>query len=103
MNEILSLMPALVAGVLLGAMFFVGLWWTIRKGMASTRPALWFFGSLLLRTSMTLAGFYMVSDGHWESLLVCLVGFTMARPMVTRLTRLDKKLTRLGQEAGHAP
>ncbi|MDH4194979.1 MAG: ATP synthase subunit I, partial [Nitrospirota bacterium] len=78
MNEILGLMPALIAGVLLGAMFFGGLWWTVRKGVSSTRPARWFFGSLLLRTSITLAGFYVVSDGHWMRLLACLLGFTLA-------------------------
>ncbi|MBA3611420.1 MAG: ATP synthase subunit I [Nitrospirales bacterium] len=103
MNEILSLMPALVAGVLLGAMFFGGLWWTVLKGMASTRPALWFFGSLLLRTSTTMAGFYIISDGHWEKLLICLLGFTVARPIVTRLTRSNEKPTRLAEETGHAP
>ena len=103
MSEILNLVPELVAGVLLGAMFFGGLWWTVRKGVASTRPALWFVGSLLLRTSLTLAGFYVVSDGHWERLLVCLVGFTIARLIVTRLTRFAEKPTRLAQEAGHAP
>jgi F1F0 ATPase subunit 2 len=103
MNEILHVLPSLIAGMLLGAMFFGGLWWTVRKGVSSARPALWFFGSLLLRTSMTLAGFYMVSDGHWEKLLVCLVGFTMARPIVTRLTRSNEKATHLAKEAGHAP
>ncbi|MGD9851129.1 MAG: ATP synthase subunit I [Nitrospirales bacterium] len=104
MNEMLSLVPALIAGILLGAMFFGGLWWTVRKGMSSARPARWFFGSLLFRTSLTLAGFYVVSDGHWERLLMCLVGFTMARPIVTRLTGSDeKKPPRLTQEAGHAP
>jgi F1F0 ATPase subunit 2 len=103
MNEILSLVPALVAGLLLGAMFFGGLWWTIQKGVSSTRPALWFFSSLLLRTSLTLAGFYVVSDGQWEKLLICLIGFTMARPIVTRLTRFVEKPTGLAQEHGHAP
>ena len=103
MSEILNLVPALVGGVLLGAMFFGGLWWTVRKGLASTRPALWFLGSLILRTSLTLAGFYVVSDGHWERLLMCLVGFTMARPIVTWFTRSDEKPTRLAQGAGHAP
>ena len=103
MNEILSLVPALVGGALLGAMFFGCLWWTVRKGVLSTRPALWFFSSLLLRTSLTLAGFYVISNGHWEKLLVCLLGFTMARPLVTRLTRLAKKPPPLTQEAGHAP
>jgi len=86
MNETLSLAPALVTGLLLGVMFFSGLWWTVRKGFSSKRPALWFFGSLLLRMSITLAGFYIVSGGHWERLLVCLLGFVVARLIVTRLT-----------------
>ncbi|MDX2460926.1 MAG: ATP synthase subunit I [Gammaproteobacteria bacterium] len=103
MNEILSLVPALVTGMLLGAMFFGGLWWTVQKGVSSARPALWFFGSLLLRTSMTLVGFYLVSDGHWERLLVCLLGFTIARLIATRLTRIAERPTRVTEEAGHAP
>lgn len=103
MNEILSLVPALVTGMLLGAMFFGGLWWTIRKGLSSTQPALWFIGSLLLRTSITLAGFYIISDGHWEKLLMCLLGFTMARPIVTRLTGLAENPSRPAQEPNHAP
>jgi F1F0 ATPase subunit 2 len=103
MNEVLSLVPALITGILLGAMFFGGLWWTVRRGVSSTRPALWFSTSLLLRTSITLAGFYMVSDGHWERLLAALVGLTIARPIVTRLTGLAEKPTSLSQEAGHAP
>ena len=103
MNEILHVLPALIAGMLLGTMFFGGLWWTVRKGVSSARPALWFFGSLLLRTSMTLVGFYLVSDGHWERLLVCLLGFTIARLIATRLTRIAERPTRVTEEAGHAP
>ena len=87
MNETLTLVLAWVAGVVLGAMFFGGLWWTVRKGVSSKQPALWFFGSLLLRTSIALAGFYFVAGGHWERLLLCLLGFVMARLIVTRLTR----------------
>src|SRR5579864_8194595 len=83
MNETLILVLALVTGVLLGAMFFGGLWWTVRKGVSSKQPALWFLGSLLLRTSIAMAGFYFVARGHWERLLVCLLGFIMARLIVT--------------------
>ena len=68
MNEMLILMLAWAAGILLGAFFFGGLWWTVRKGLWSTQPALWFFGSLLVRMSITLTGFYFVSGGHWERL-----------------------------------
>ena len=103
MNDIFSVASALITGLLLGAMFFGGLWWTVRKGMTSTRPALWFFSSLLLRTVITLAGLYVVSDGHWERLLAGLVGFTIARPIVTRITGLTEKPPSLSQEAGHAP
>ena len=103
MNETLSLLLALVTGVLLGAVFFGGLWWTVQKGVSSKRPALWFFGSLLLRTSIALAGFYFIARGHWERLLVCLLGFVIARLIVTRLTRAAEKPTYMAQEASHAP
>ena len=103
MHETLTLVLALVTGLLLGAMFFGGLWWTVQKGVASTRSALWFFGSLLLRTGMALAGFSLIARGHWESLLVCLLGFVMARLLVTWLTRAAEKPAYLAQEASHAP
>ena len=87
MNEPLSLAFALASGVLLGAMFYGGLWWTVRRGVSSGRVAFWFLGSLLLRMGLALAGFYFVADGHWQRLLLCLLGFIMARLVVTRLTR----------------
>ena len=103
MNDTLSLVLALVTGVLLGAMFFGGLWYTVQKGVSSKRSALWFLGSLLLRMSLVLAGFYLVGHGHWERLLVCLLGFVIARLVVTRLTRAAEKPTYLAPEASHAP
>ena len=48
MSEFLSLAPALAAGLLLGVFFFGGLWWTVIRGVSSPRPALWFFGSMML-------------------------------------------------------
>ena len=87
MNETLTGALAWAAGAGLGLLFYGGLWWTVRRGMASAQPALWFLGSLLLRMGLTVAGFYFVSGGHWERLLLCLVGFVMARLAVTRLTR----------------
>ena len=104
MNETLSLALALVTGFLLGTIFFGGLWWTIQKGFSSKRSALWFFESLLLRTTIALAGFYFIARGHWEKLVVCLVGFVIGRLVVTRLSRVTEKPTHLAQEISqHAP
>lgn len=104
MNNMLPGAVAFIVGMLLGAFYFVGLWWTVRKGVTSAHPALWFSISMLLRTSITLVGFYVVGRDHWERLLVCLLGFIVARALVMRLTRLTKMacLTQSTQEARHA-
>jgi len=86
MNEILPLVLAGAAGGAIGAIFFGGLWWTVRKCVSSKQPALWLFGSLLSRMSVALVGFYYVSSGQLERLLLCLFGFVIARLVVTRLT-----------------
>lgn len=103
MNEVVNLLPALAVGALLGAMFFGGLWWTVQKAVSSKQPALWLLGSQLLRTSITLAGFYWISNRHWERLLVCLVGFVMARLVVMRLTQSTEARVDSVGEARHAP
>lgn len=95
MNKTLILALSGVAGLVLGAIFFGGLWWTIRKAMASEKPALWFLGSLLLRMSVALGGFYFVSGGDLKRMLLCVLGFFAARLLVTRLTQTP-------QEANHA-
>ncbi|MDR3403335.1 MAG: ATP synthase subunit I [Chthoniobacter sp.] len=104
MNENLILLLAWIAGGALGTLFFGGLWWTLRKGLASQQPAFWFLGSLLLRMSIVLPGFYLVGRGHWPRLLLCLLGFITARLVVTWLTRPSgESPNRPPQEARHAP
>jgi len=103
MNEILRLVLAWIAGGMLGAIFFGGLWWTIRKGLSSKWAALYFSVSLMLRMSIALAGFYVVGGGHWERLAACLLGFLMARLVVTKLTRTARNPTCFIQEVCHAP
>ena len=93
MTKTLSLVLALLIGISLGAIFFGGLWWTVRKVFSSNQPALWFLCSLVARTWLVMAGFYFVARGDWVRLPVCFFGFIAARLMVTRFTR---------PEAGHA-
>jgi F1F0 ATPase subunit 2 len=91
MHESLLLALAFLAGGVLGSIFFGGLWWTVRKGVASPQPALWFSGSLLLRMSIALTGLYLVSGGDWRRLVSCLLGFVIARMAVAWLTRTKTK------------
>jgi F1F0 ATPase subunit 2 len=101
MNEALTLAVDLLAGILLGAFFFGGLWWTIRKGSPSQWSGLLFAGSLLLRMAVAVGGFYLVSHGDWRKLVACLAGFLLARIAITRLIRLPPaKSTRILQEGG---
>ena len=104
MNDLVPMIVAGVAGLSLGVVFFGGLWLTVYKGVPSERPALWFISSLLLRMSIVLTGFYLVSGGHWQRLLTCLLGFALARLIVMRLTRLPEEgQNRLAGEASRAP
>jgi F1F0 ATPase subunit 2 len=104
MNEILALILALIfslfVGVLLGTIFFAGLWWTIQRGVSSKQPAVLFFFSLLLRTGIALTGFYFVARGDWRRLLACLLGFFLARLLVTWLIRTPIAKTKRAQIVG---
>ena len=101
MPETVNMALALAGGVGLGMVFFGGLWLTVKKGLRSQHPAMWFFISFLLRTSIALAGLYALSDGRWQRLLVCLLGFLLARLIVTWLSRSEKP-GGLVWGAGHA-
>ena len=92
MNETLTLFFAWVAGFLLGAFFFGGLWWTVRRCVLSSRPARLVLVSLLLRMSIVLAGFYFIGHGNWQRIVVSLLGFIMARFILTRLLPTGRAL-----------
>lgn len=104
MNDPLMLVAAGAGGLLLGIVFFGGLWWTVHRGVSSRRPARWFLISMLLRMGLVLAGFHFIGDGQSPRLLACLLGFVVARFGVMRLTRTacERPLSPAG-EASHAP
>lgn len=92
------------AGAALGAIFFGGLWWTVRRALSSQRPALLVLGSMLVRTGLVVVGFYFVSGGQWQRLLFCLAGFVAARLIVTwMLPRAEPGSEPLAKMSRHAP
>lgn len=102
MHELMMWAWPPVAGFGLGMLFFGGLWWTVRRGLGSPQPALWFLGSLLLRMAIVVAGFALVGAGDWRRLLLCLLGLAVGRLVVTRLTRTVAQPDPLA-EVRHAP
>lgn len=87
MNETTHIILALLSGILLGLIFFAGLWLTIKKGVRSKSPAIRFILSFIIRTSIVLCGFYFVSANDWKRLLACLAGFTIARFFATQIMK----------------
>jgi F1F0 ATPase subunit 2 len=85
MNDLRLLVP-LLAGMVLGVVFFGGLWLTIQRAMSSPRAGLWFFGSLLLRMAIVLVGLYFACGDTWQRWLAALLGFTVARLVITRIS-----------------
>jgi|SRR5690554_1165892 len=88
-NEVISLLPALFVGVVLGVIFFGGLWLTVRKGLSSKKAGLIFISSLIVRMAIVLAGFYFIGAGNWQKMMVCLGGFLIARIVITRFTKKE--------------
>lgn len=88
MSAIGLIIAALAAGMVLGAVFFGGLRWTVCHGLNATVPAVWFGLSALLRMAVTLSGLYYVARLGLPSLITCLCGLLIARGAVKRFTRV---------------
>jgi len=83
-SRIIEVIICLLAGSGLGAFYFTGLWWTVRKLPTAQSPALLSLGSFVVRTAVVLAGFYLVMGDHWERLVACLLGFMTARVLLVK-------------------
>jgi F1F0 ATPase subunit 2 len=103
MNAAVTLLLAFALGVILGVMFFGGLWWTVARGTGSRYAAPWFLLSLLLRSSGAMLGFYLVGRGSWEKLAACLAGFVIARLIVVPLTAEAALRPQSAGSTSHAP
>jgi len=90
MINALNMILVFVTGLALGALFFGGLWLTVRKAVASTKPALLLLGSFVFRIILVLFGFYFIGAGNWQRLLMALLGFIIARFVVIHFTKTKK-------------
>lgn len=82
----------LAAGLLVGAAYFAGLWWTVRKVTRVQRPAPWLLGSFVARSLLALAAFALVLRlASPFALLAALIGFMAARWLATRFLPSERQ------------
>lgn len=94
---------ALLTGGLLGAVFFAGLWWTVRQLGSSRHVALLFLFSMLFRSSLVIVGFYFILGDSWQRLLAGLLGFFIVRLLVTRYIHRAEQPHSEKHKTGYAP
>lgn len=87
MNDSIMIATILGAGLLLGTIFYGGLYWTVKKGLASNHAGWWFTASLWLRLGIAAGGFYLIGQDDWQRYVICFVGFIIARVAVVLLTK----------------
>lgn len=97
MNESIYMLVVLLGGFVLGIVFFGGLWFTVKKAVTSARPALWFLSSFFIRVSITLVGFYYLSQGAWKNFLISVLGFIIARTIIIYLTKDESRSLQLNK------
>lgn len=79
MTDFVGLAVAMWLGIGLGALYFGGLWLTVRRLQVANRPVLMALGSFLGRALLGLSGFYLIGRTGWEYLVVSLLGFVLVR------------------------
>ena len=84
-HDAIMIAGALFAGTGLGAVFFGGLWLTVRRTLSSPSLSLLLVCSFLFRAGIVLVGFKVVCGGDWRQLIACLLGFLVARLVIERL------------------
>lgn len=90
MSNYLAIPLTFALGLIAGAFYFGGLWWTLQTIRRGRKPAIAIV-SFFVRLSAVAACFYLVAlSGSFLRVMVCLVGFLAARVlMVRRLGKLN--------------
>ncbi len=94
MNLVLPGLGAAAGGLLLGALYFGGLWWTVRRLPTARHPAALIAGSFLLRAAVAAAGIVVIAGGEPIPLLCAVAGFITARTIAIRRVGAGLQISR---------
>lgn len=83
MAHLALLVPAFIAGVILGVLFFGGLWITLSLVVSRSRPLL-AAASFTVRSAVLLVGLWWVGRGDWRLMVACAAGVLAVRAVLRR-------------------
>jgi F1F0 ATPase subunit 2 len=75
---------SLLSGMVLGVIFFGGLWLTVRALPTARHPAALALASFWGRTALVVGSFGLFLAQGWQTVLIGLVGFIVARLLMSR-------------------
>lgn len=84
-TEIGMLCFSLVVGLGVGAIFYMGLWWTILMRFSSKHLAFWWWTSFIVRMIATASVFYLIANEHIARYALILLGFMLSRKIVLNM------------------
>mgnify|MGYP001320157312 CR=1 FL=1 len=95
---ILELLLSAGAGVLIGLVYFGGLWWTARRVSKTKAPGALLAGSFVLRMIFLLAALLVVTRGEPLSIAAALVGVWLSRRAAVAYFGRERPSSRRGSE-----
>lgn len=85
MINVFELAIAVVGGLLLGVVFYGGLWVTVSRLDTVRNPALWMLASLIVRMAVALGGlFILIRMGGWVAAMIALAAMLLVRAILKR-------------------
>lgn len=84
---VFRVVAAAAAGLVLGAVYFWGLWWTSRRVGTTSAPGILFTGSFVVRMAVLLGGLWLVTRGRLVETAVAVIAILISRRFVVNAVR----------------
>lgn len=78
-DDLQKIVFCLAAGMVMGCFHFGGLWFTLYRFTKTRFSGLVFIVSFLFRSFVTLTGIFILGNGEWVGMTVCLGGILVMR------------------------
>lgn len=103
--EFVILAASCLAGMVLGGIYFGGLWWTVRRVPQSGRPGRLLLASWMIRMTVLCGGLFLVMQNDWKRLASAFLGVLIVRGIAVRVAGRTAGLSESGspplREAPH--